>query len=349
MRISQPVIAASDITPESVFHSRRRVLAALGAAALAAPSLARSAPGARPATVSPATTATPAATANSAATPDAATAAVGPTPGVGSPRYTHNPAYAVPGPINSFEDISSYNNYYEFGTDKSDPKANAQALRTHPWTVQVSGEAEVKGNIAIEDLLKPHPLEERVYRFRCVEAWSMVIPWMGIPLGQMLQRFKPTSKAKYVEFTTLADSRQMPGQRARVLEWPYTEGLRIDEAMHPLALMVVGVYGKWLPNQNGAPLRLMAPWKYGFKNAKAIVRIRFTERQPQTAWNIAAPGEYGFYANVNPKVDHPRWSQATERRIGNNFFAPRVPTLPFNGYANEVADLYRGMDLARNF
>ena len=215
--------------------------------------------------------------------------------------------------------------------------------------MQIAGEAEVTGNFNLDDLLKPHALEERVYRFRCVEAWSMVVPWMGIPLGDVLRRFKPNSKAKYVEFTSLADPRQMPGVRAPVLEWPYTEGLRIDEAMHPLAMLVVGVYGKWLPNQSGAPLRLMAPWKYGFKNAKAIVRIRFTERQPATAWNIAAPDEYGFYANVNPAVDHPRWSQATERRIGGGFFAPKVATQPFNGYANQVAGLYRGMDLTRYF
>ena len=361
MRYRDPPLQGSDITPEALFHDRRRLLAALGAtaAAAAAPGFSQgnakaelrlpAAPLA-PTTTAPSTNApSTTAAASTAAASTAPAAAAGPTPGVGQPRYTHNGAYAVADAANSFEDISSYNNYYEFGTDKSDPKANAQAFRTRPWTIQVSGEADVKGNIAIEDLLKPHALEERIYRFRCVEAWSMVIPWIGVPLAPMLQRFKPTSKAKYVEFTTLSDSRQMPGQRSAVLEWPYTEGLRIDEAMHPLALMVVGVYGKWLPNQNGAPLRLMAPWKYGFKNAKAIVRIRFTERQPKTTWNIAAPDEYGFYANVNPKVDHPRWSQATERRIGANFFAPRVATLPFNGYANQVADLYRGMDLRSYF
>lgn len=263
--------------------------------------------------------------------------------------YPRNARYSVDEAPNKFEDITGYNNYYEFGTDKSDPAANAQKFRTRPWTVTVDGEAEVQGRYNIEDLLKPHALEERVYRFRCVEGWSMVVPWLGFPLGDLLKRFKPTSKAKYVEMTTLNDPRQMPGQRYPVLEWPYVEGLRMDEAMHPLALLVTGVYGQPLPNQNGAPLRLIAPWKYGFKGVKAIVRIRFTERQPRTAWNIAAPDEYGFYANVNPAVDHPRWSQATERRLGGSLFSQRRPTLPFNGYASEVAGLYRGMDLRRYF
>lgn len=332
MNANIPKIPASEITPEAVFHDRRRVLAALGAAAFAGPLLAAAR-----------ATAAESATAPAPVSPD------GPTPGIGVPRYARNASMSVDEKPTSFEDISSYNNYYEFGTDKSDPKANAQALRTRPWTVQIAGEAQYTGNVNLDDLLKPHALEERVYRLRCVEAWSMVVPWMGVPLGNILQRFKPTSKARYVEFTTLNDPRQMPGQRSRVLEWPYVEALRIDEAMHPLTLAVVGVYGKWLPNQNGAPLRIMAPWKYGFKNGKAVVRIRFTEKQPQTTWNIAAPNEYGFYANVNPKVDHPRWSQATERKIGSGFFAAQVPTLPFNGYGAQVADLYRGMDLTRNF
>ena len=215
--------------------------------------------------------------------------------------------------------------------------------------VEIDGEAEVRGRYTLEDLLKPHALEERVYRFRCVEAWSMVVPWLGIPLGDLLRRFRPTSKAKYVEFTTLLDPAQMPGQRYAVLDWPYAEGLRIDEAMHPLALLAVGVYGQWLPNQNGAPLRLIVPWKYGFKSIKSIVRIRFTEREPRTSWNLSAPHEYGFYANVNPAVDHPRWSQAKERRLGGGLFAARIDTLPFNGYAAEVSGLYRGMDLRRYF
>jgi sulfoxide reductase catalytic subunit YedY len=260
-------------------------------------------------------------------------------------NYTRNAKYSVDLKPNSYEDITSYNNYYEFGTDKTDPKDNAQAFRTEPWTVTVDGEAEVKGKFTLEDILKPHPLEERVYRFRCVEAWSMVVPWMGFPLADLLKRFKPTSKARYVEFQTLLDPQQMPGQRYRILNWPYTEGLRIDEAMHPLALMVVGVHGQKLPNQNGAPLRLIVPWKYGFKSCKSIVHIRFAERQPHTAWNDSQPNEYGFYANVNPKVDHPRWSQAKERPIGNGFFAKRIDTLPFNGYADQVASLYKGMDL----
>ena len=263
--------------------------------------------------------------------------------------YVRNSAYSVTETPNSYQDISTYNNYYEFGTDKSDPSENAQKFRTRPWNVSISGEAEVTGTFALEDILKPHPLEERVYRLRCVEAWSMVIPWTGFPLGDLLKRFKPTSKAKFVEFTTLYDPKQMPGQRTRVLEWPYVEALRMDEAMHPLALMAVGLYGKVLPNQNGAPLRLIVPWKYGFKGIKAIVKINFTERAPRTTWAGAAADEYGFFANVNPDVDHPRWSQATERRIGANAFGPRQPTLPFNGYAAQVAGLYAGMNLRKYF
>jgi len=251
--------------------------------------------------------------------------------------------------VNAWEDITSYNNYYEFGTDKSDPSQNAQKFRTRPWNVSIGGEAEVIGTFALEDILKPHPLEERVYRLRCVEAWSMVVPWIGFPLGDLLKRFKPTSNAKFVEFTTLYDPKQMPGQRARVLEWPYVEALRMDEAMHPLTLMAVGLYGKVLPNQNGAPLRLIVPWKYGFKGIKAIVSIKFTERAPRTTWAGAASNEYGFFANVNPEVDHPRWSQATERHIGANAFGPRRPTLPFNGYAAQVAGLYAGMDLRKYY
>jgi sulfoxide reductase catalytic subunit YedY len=263
--------------------------------------------------------------------------------------YTRNAKYALTDKPNSFDEISGYNNYYEFGTDKADPAAQAGALHTRPWSVTVSGEAGKTGTFTIEDILSPHPLEERIYRHRCVEAWSMVIPWVGFPLGDLLRRFQPNSRAKYVQFTTLLDPRQMPGQRSRVLDWPYVEGLRIAEAMHPLAFMVVGVYGRALPNQNGAPLRVHLPWKYGFKSAKAIVQIRFTERQPANTWAISAPNEYGFYANVNPQVDHPRWSQATERRIGAGFFAARQPTLMFNGYADQVAGLYQGLDLRRNF
>jgi sulfoxide reductase catalytic subunit YedY len=247
---------------------------------------------------------------------------------------------------NSYEDITSYNNYYEFGTDKSDPKENAQQLRTRPWTVAVDGLVKTPKSYAFEDLVKPHKLEDRIYRLRCVEAWSMVIPWQGIPLRDLITRFEPLPSAKFVTFTTLLNPQQMPGQRRRVLDWPYVDGLRMDEAMHPLAFIATGLYGKPLPNQNGAPLRLVVPWKYGFKGVKAIVRISFVAEQPKTTWNMAAPDEYGFYANVNPEVDHPRWTQSRERRIGE---FRRRETLMFNGYADQVASLYRGMDLRRNF
>ncbi len=269
--------------------------------------------------------------------------------GAAALAFTRNAALSVAEAPTAYADITTYNNYYEFGTDKSDPSRNAQKFRTQPWKVAVGGEAEVTGNFDLDDLLKPFALEERIYRFRCVEAWSMVIPWVGLPLGPLLKRFKPTSRAKYVQFKTLYDPRQMPGQTYRVLEWPYVEGLRMDEAMHPLALLAVGLYGKTLPNQNGAPLRLVVPWKYGFKNIKAIVSIDFVERMPRTTWALSASDEYGFFANVNPEVDHPRWSQASERRIGAGLFAARQPTLPFNGYASQVASLYSGMDLRRNF
>jgi methionine sulfoxide reductase catalytic subunit len=264
-------------------------------------------------------------------------------------KAARNAALSIADAPNSFEDITTYNNFYEFGTDKSDPAENARNFKPLPWSVTVDGEAEVKGRFTLEDMLAPHALEERVYRLRCVEAWSMVIPWVGFPLADLIKRFKPTSRAKYVEFTTLNDPKQMPGQRYAVLDWPYVEGLRMDEAMHPLTFMAVGVYGQALPNQSGAPLRLVVPWKYGFKNIKSIVRIRFTEAQPRNSWQIAAPNEYGFYANVNPAVDHPRWSQASERRIGGSLLAKRAATLPFNGYAAQVASLYSGMDLRRNF
>jgi sulfoxide reductase catalytic subunit YedY len=245
-----------------------------------------------------------------------------------------------------FEDITTYNNFYEFGTDKSDPSRNAGSLRTNPWTVKVDGEVARPGDYHLEDLLAPHPLEERVYRLRCVEGWSMVIPWVGFPLGDLLKRFEPTATAKFVEFTTLYDPRQMPGQRSGVLRWPYVEGLRLDEAMHPLTILAVGLYGRVLPNQDGAPLRLVVPWKYGFKSIKSIVRIRLVEKQPMTAWNLENSREYGFYSNVNPEVDHPRWSQATERRLGEFF---KRKTLLFNGYGDQVAGLYKGMDLRKYF
>lgn len=242
--------------------------------------------------------------------------------------------------------VISYNNFYEFGTEKKDPAAHAASLKTDPWSVTVEGECGKPGVYALEDLVKPHTFEERIYRLRCVEAWSMVIPWIGFPLADLIKQMQPTSKAKYVEFTTLHDPDQMPGQNRSVLDWPYVEGLRMDEAMNPLSLMAVGLYGEVLPNQNGAPLRLVLPWKYGFKSIKSIVKIRFSETQPQTTWNLSGPAEYGFYANVNPEVDHPRWSQSRERRIGE--FRKRK-TKMFNGYAEEVAHLYSGMDLKRNY
>jgi len=255
-------------------------------------------------------------------------------------------AYNTTEPQTPYPAITTYNNFYEFGLDKRDPAANAHTLRPRPWTLRIEGEVGKPLEIDIDQLLKWFPLEERIYRMRCVEAWSMVIPWLGFPLGDLLKRGEPTSRAKYVAFTSLFDPEQMPGQRRRLLDWPYVEGLRIDEAVHPLTILAVGLYGKELPNQNGAPLRLIVPWKYGFKGIKSIVTIRLTEEEPPTTWNIAAPQEYGFYANVNPEVDHPRWSQATERRIGD---FRRRPTLPFNGYADQVASLYTGMDLRRNF
>lgn len=252
-------------------------------------------------------------------------------------------------PPTSFKDISSYNNFYEFGTEKYDPSANAQTLKTRPWTLAVDGECEAPGEIGIEDILTGFTQEERIYRLRCVEAWAMVVPWVGFPLGDLLQRFKPTSKARYVAFETLHDPEQMPGQRRAVLDWPYREGLRMDEAMHPLTILATGLYGELLPNQNGAPLRLVVPWKYGFKSIKSIVRIRFTEKEPPATWNRMQPNEYGFYANVNPEVDHPRWSQKRHRVIGEGLFAGKRETLPFNGYADQVASLYSGMDLRRFF
>jgi len=247
---------------------------------------------------------------------------------------------------NTWEEITGYNNYYEFGTDKEDPAQNATNFKTKPWTVKVDGLVKKPADYHFEDLVKPHKLEDRVYRFRCVEAWSMVIPWQGIPLAEMIKRFEPEPSAKFVQFTTVMAPDQMPGQRMGILPWPYVEGLRMDEAMHPLTLMVTGLYGKTLPNQNGAPLRLISPWKYGFKGAKAIVRISFLDKQPRNTWQISNSDEYGFYANVNPEVDHPRWTQASERRIGT---FRRQRTLMFNGYADQVASMYAGMDLRKNF
>jgi sulfoxide reductase catalytic subunit YedY len=250
---------------------------------------------------------------------------------------------------NSYEDVATYNNYYEFGTQKDDPHRNAQDFEPHPWTIEVKGHAENAGTFHLEDFVKPHVLEERIYRMRCVEAWSMVIPWVGIPLADVIGQFRPTSDAKFVRFETLVDKTRMPGQRNRVLQWPYREGLTIAEAMNPLTILAVGIYGEVLPNQNGAPIRLVVPWKYGFKGIKGIVSMEFVDKQPRTSWEMAAPQEYGFYANVNPEVDHPRWSQARERRIGAGLFAPKQPTLMFNGYGEHVAHLYNGLDLRRNY
>jgi len=258
----------------------------------------------------------------------------------------------TPGPFSTdeektpYKDVTTYNNFYEFGTSKAEPAINSGRLATDPWSVAVEGECDKPGTVGIEDLLKSHALEERIYRLRCVEGWSMVIPWVGFPLSDFIKRFQPNAKAKFVEFETLNDKKQMPGQRRRVLDWPYVEGLRMDEAMHPLTILAVGLYGEVLPNQNGAPIRLVVPWKYGFKSIKSIVTVRFRETQPLGSWEKVAPREYGFYSNVNPNVDHPRWSQRRERRIGE--FGKRK-TLMFNGYEDEVAALYKGMDLKKYF
>jgi sulfoxide reductase catalytic subunit YedY len=315
-----PDIRPSEITPEGLYLRRREFIAAAGAAVA------------------------------SFATPLASALAFPSRPAAGPRPPTPSPLAPRPSPLQRedkltpFEDVTTYNNYYEFGTGKDDPSRNAGAFRTRPWTVDIAGEVARPGRYALEDILRRFPSEERVYRLRCVEAWSMVIPWMGFPLRNLINWVEPTSRARYVEFTTILAPDQMPGQRRDVLPWPYVEGLRMDEAMHPLTILATGLYGRPLPNQNGAPLRLVVPWKYGFKSGKAIVRIRFVPEQPMTTWNVVTPHEYGFYANVNPEVDHPRWSQARERRIGEFF---RRPTLMFNGYAEQVASLYAGMDLRR--
>ena len=313
-------IPSSKITPESAYLRRREFIARMGGAGVAFAGLSLAA-----------------ACRNGDDSPRSAYASDGEVmTGNGQPDDKLTP----------YDDITSYNNFYEFGTDKSDPKANAQRLRTKPWSVTVDGLVKKPATYALEDLVKPYKVEDRTYRLRCVEAWSMVIPWQGIPLRDMIARFEPLPSARYVSFTTLYDPQQMPGQRRAILQWPYVEGLRMDEAMHPLTLVATGLYGKPLPNQDGAPLRMVIPWKYGFKGAKSIVKISFLAEQPRTTWNIAAPDEYGFYANVNPEVDHPRWTQSRERRIGE---FRRRETLMFNGYADQVASMYRGMDLRRNF
>jgi sulfoxide reductase catalytic subunit YedY len=311
-----PNIASSEITPFDLYLNRRSFL--IGAAALAlAPS-------------GPAAAAAPA----------------------GQPlKATRNAAFTVEDPATAIESVTTYNNFYEFGVNKEDPARFAHLLRPRPWTVEVSGHVARPKTYDVDELMRLFPLEERVYHLRCVEGWSMVIPWSGYPLASLIKRVEPTGKAKFVEFTTLLDPEQFPGQRRGLLgfsslEWPYVEGLRLDEALHPLTLLTFGLYGQVLPNQNGAPVRVVVPWKYGFKSAKSIVRIRFVSEQPKTAWEKAAPHEYGFYSNVNPTVDHPRWSQATERRIGE---FRRRKTLMFNGYADQVAPLYAGMDLRKQF
>jgi sulfoxide reductase catalytic subunit YedY len=316
MKRPYPTPDRSEITPNRLYLRRREFLALGAGAAIGMPALARIANAAQPEALPPMLE------------------------GVKKGPFATDEAQTP------YKDVTTYNNYYEFGTDKGDPSANAGAFKTRPWTVRFEGEIAKPQTVEIDDLLKWFPLEERVYRMRCVEAWSMVIPWVGFPLADLVKRLEPTPKAKYVAFTTLHAPGRMPGQQRGVLEWPYVEGLRLDEAQNPLAILALGLYGRVLPNQNGAPLRLVVPWKYGFKGIKAIVNVRFMEKQPPTTWSQMAPSEYGFYANVNPAVDHPRWSQATERRIGEFF---RRKTLPFNGYAEQVANLYAGMDLRKSF
>ncbi|HYG45318.1 MAG TPA: protein-methionine-sulfoxide reductase catalytic subunit MsrP [Bordetella sp.] len=309
----------SEITPEAVWLSRREWLARAGLAAAAA--------------------SLPGWAMRQAFAQDAA-----PLPGQPSPQFS------VMDQQTPFKDVTTYNNYYEFGIDKSDPARYADKLQTQPWTVTVEGEVQQPRTFDLDALLKLAPMEDRVYRLRCVEGWSMVIPWVGYPLAALLKQVEPTGNAKFVEFTTVVQRENMPGLRYPVLQWPYVEALRLDEAMHPLSLLVFGLYGKVLPNQNGAPLRLAVPWKYGFKSAKSLVRIRLVERRPTSSWMQAAANEYGFYANVNPNVPHPRWSQATERRIGEDgLFTPKRKTLMFNGYGDQVASLYQGMDLQANY
>jgi sulfoxide reductase catalytic subunit YedY len=323
-------IKPSEITPEAVFLNRRKLLAGAIAAGLL--------PGCQP---------------------DATAAAI---PGSGEFSGLQSWPGSTTEKQSPWDVVTSYNNYYEFGTDKSDPARNAHSLVTDPWSVEITGEADRLGTFTLEDILSPHTLEERIYRHRCVERWSIVVPWVGFPLADLVKRFEPNSKAKYVQFFTLADAKQMPGIRSSILDWPYREGLTIEEAMNPLALMGVGAYGKVMPKQNGAPLRLIVPWKYGYKSIKSVVRIHFTDEKPRiatesqregnwtwmTSWNGYAGNEYGFYSNVNPARPHPRWSQEVERRLDGSLFSPNIRTQMFNGYAEEVAHLYTGMDLIKN-
>ncbi len=331
-----PEPPSGEITPEALYSRRREFLknAALfaGTAAAVGAGLVRLSGGGR---------STPAAVA-----PEPLGTSAVPFPVASTPRLLEPSRFDTDEPLTSFEDVTHYNNFYELGLSKSDPAEYGALIRPRPWTIKITGEVKQELTLDLDTILGWFPLEERIYRMRCVEAWSMVIPWLGFPLGDLLKRASPTSRAKYVAFTTLQDPGQLPGQKSKVLDWPYVEGLRIDEATHPLALLAVGLYGKSLLGQNGAPIRLVTPWKYGFKGIKSIVEIRLTEAQPKATWNQSAPDEYGFFANVNPKVDHPRWSQASERRIGE---LRRRPTLPFNGYADQVASLYTGMDLTESF
>jgi methionine sulfoxide reductase catalytic subunit len=319
---------ASEITTRAVYEGRRDMLKMLAAGAAGT-------------------------TLASWAARDALAQSAVPRPGKLAPLSTRTSAVAgamTMDKLTPYKDASTYNNFYEFGTDKADPAANAHTLKTTPWSVEIEGLVKKPGKLALEDLLKLSPMEERIYRLRCVEGWSMVIPWVGYSLADLIKRVEPQGSAKYVEFVTLADPKTMPFVGSRVLEWPYVEGLRLDEAMHPLTLLTFGMYGEVLPNQSGAPVRLVVPWKYGFKSGKSIVKIRFTDKQPATAWNKAAANEYGFFSNVNPNVDHPRWRQGTERRIGEDgLFAKKRKTLMFNGYEAQVGQLYAGMDLKKNY
>jgi sulfoxide reductase catalytic subunit YedY len=312
---------ASEITPRAVFESRREFIKQLAIGSIAGGALVEM----------------------------AAREAFAQSPGAQKLAAKANPSFVVMDKQTAYKDATTYNNFYEFGTDKADPAKYGATLKPRPWTVAIDGEVKKPMTLDIDSLTKLAPLEERIYRLRCVEGWSMVIPWIGYSLAELIKKVEPTGNAKYVEFISLADKKQMPGLGSPVLEWPYVEGLRMDEANHPLTLLALGMYGQVLPNQNGAPVRIVLPWKYGFKSVKSIVKIRFVKDQPKTAWNLAAPQEYGFYSNVNPDVDHPRWSQASERRIGeDSFFAKKRKTLMFNGY-NEVASLYTGMDLKKFF
>jgi sulfoxide reductase catalytic subunit YedY len=357
-------IPSSEITPEHIYLSRRKFMVGIGALATSAAILSACGPNGSSGAAADTeknSADTAAAESNSQAAPQtdspaANSAPAGPieTKGVMLSRDGDPQASAetdeLGDKLTPFQAVTNYNNYYEFTTQKEGVAPLSVGFVAEPWTVEVGGLVNNPKTYGFEDLVKTFTQQERIYRLRCVEAWSMVIPWVGFPLGDLLKRFEPTSRAKYVQFLTLADRAQMPGIRYNVLEWPYREGLTIEVAMHPLALVAVGLYGKVMPNQNGAPIRTIIPWKYGFKSAKSIVRIHFTDTQPQTSWNMAAPREYGFYSNVNPEVDHPRWSQASERRLGGGLFSvARVPTQMFNGYADEVASLYTGLDLRKNY